>query len=90
MAKDIKLNSAQIMFTVMKARLAGAALDTALDTWTSLGESSVALEAYAQQFVELERAIGLFQDLVYQDMTDVSRANTQMFLSDLNLAQLWK
>jgi len=90
MAKDIKVNSLQIMNAAAQAKLAGFSLDTALDTWTSLGESSIALEAFAQQFVELERTIGLLQDMVYVDSTDVSKAAVEMFLSDMNLARLWK
>ena len=78
------------MHAATQAQVAGFSLDTALDTWTPQGESSIALDAFAQQFVELERAIGLLQDMVYKDSSDVAKAATKMFLSDMNLAQLWK
>lgn len=90
MAKDIKVDSLELMFAVAQMKLAGAALDTALDTWSSQGESSVALNAYAQQFLELERVMQLLQDLVDQDANDVSKASAAMFFSEMKLAQLWK
>lgn len=90
MAKDIKVDSLQIMHAAIQARVAGLSLDTALDTWTSQGESSIALEAFAQQFLELERTIGLLQDMVYKDAEDVSKAAVEMFLSDMNLARRWQ
>ena len=90
MAKNIKVDSLELMFAVAQMKLAGAALDTTLDTWTSQGENSVALEAYAQQYVELERTMKLLEDLVQQDANDVAKASAAMFLSEMNLAQLWK
>lgn len=90
MAKDIKVNSLQIMHAAAQVQVAGLSLDTALDTWTSQGENSIALEAFARQFLELERTIGLLQDMVYKDSADVTKAAGEMFLSDLNLARLWK
>jgi len=80
MAKDIKVDSMQIMFSAAQVQMAGVSLDTALDSWSSLGESSIALEAFAQQFVELERAIGLLQAMVFKDSADVTKAATQMYL----------
>lgn len=90
MAKDIEVNSLQIMHAAIQAQVAGFSLDTALDTWTSQGESSIALEAFAQQFLELERTIGLLQDMIYKDSADVSKAAVEMFLSDMNLARRWQ
>lgn len=89
MAKLIKSDTTQLIYTVARAQLAGESLDTKLDCWTSQGEQSVALEAYAEQFVALERAMKQLQDLIAKDAADVTKAAVEMMVADLNLAKLW-
>ena len=90
MAGLIQLDSVEYISATTLASVAADNLNVNLDTWSSLGESSIALEAFAQQYVEMEKTMKLFQTLLQQDVKSMADIGQELLLADLKLATLWK
>lgn len=90
MSDQIKLDPTTLLTTVADTQTAISGIDVNLDEWTSLGEKSSALEAFATQYVELESAMALFQQLLQKDMTSIAQIGDEFVREDYNLAKLWK
>ena len=90
MAKNILVNSIHISSTVSQAKIAAGLIDTNKELWSSQGESSVALTAFADQFAALQDVISLYQELLQRDLDAASKVCSELIASDLNLSAIWK
>lgn len=90
MAKNILLNSAELTGALLAANLASSAIDTKRDTWTPQEEESIALEAFAAQFVALEEVMALYQSLLNRDLEAARKVGMELITSDTVLSTLWK
>lgn len=90
MADNILINTAELTLKATVAENAANSLDTKIDTWVRQGERSIALDAFAQQFEALEQVMGLYQELLLQDLEATKTVAKEFLLSDLSLSKLWK
>lgn len=90
MADNILINTAELTLRASSAQHAANMLDTKLDTWAPQGERSIALDAFAQQFVALEQVMALYQELLLQDLEATKTVAREFLVSDSNLSKLWK
>lgn len=90
MAGEIRVNSAELVQAVTNSQTAIAGMNVSLEQWENQGEKSISLEAFAQQYVELEKTMQLYQKLLEQDIETIRKIGVEFFLSDYKLAQLWK
>ena len=90
MSKLIQMDSIEFISATYQARAAAYGIDGNLDTWTSQGEKSTALEAFAEQYVEMEKTMKLFKSLLQADLQTMNDIGEKFLLADLNLTALWK
>lgn len=90
MMKQISVNSLELMQATDYAQLAVNGINTALEEWSSQGEISESLEAFAEQFYELERTLNLYQKLLRQDLSTIKNIGMEFFLTDYKLTKLWR
>ena len=86
----IQVNATELLGSATQVQNVVDGIDVKLDTWTSQGEQSISLEAYAQQFYELEKAVQLFCTLLTKDMDSVNAIGREFFVTDNKLAKLWE
>lgn len=90
MADNISLNSMELLSAVAGANAAAEAINTTLDEWSSQGEKSAALEAFAEKFYELERTMAIYQKLLNKDIKSVQDIASEFFIADHKLAKMWR
>lgn len=89
MSKEISVDSLELVQATTNSQTAINNLNVSLDEWTNQGESSIALQAFSEQFVELEKAMQLYQKLLNQDVEAIKKIGIEFFLTDFKLAKLW-
>lgn len=89
MSNEISINSMDFITTVTKTNMTINNLNVKLEQWSNQGEKSESLQAFAEQFYELERTMELYKKLLVQDIDTIHKIGLEFFLSDFNLAKLW-
>jgi len=89
MSKEISVNSIELVQATTNFQTAINNINVNLDEWANQGESSIALQAFFEQFVELEKVMQLYQKLLNQDVDSIKKIGIEFFLSDFKLAKLW-
>lgn len=89
MNEQIQMNSVEYMAATGMVQTSADGISVDLETWSSQGESSSALEAFAQQYLELEKTMKLFQTLLHQDVKTMNSIGLKFLVTDLNIAKLW-
>lgn len=89
MSKEISVNSLELVQATTNSQTAINNINVNLDEWSNQGESSIALQAFSEQFVELEKVMQLYQKLLDQDVDSIKKIGIEFFLSDFKLAKLW-
>lgn len=89
MSKEISVNSFELVQATINSQTAINNINVNLDEWANQGENSIALQAFSEQFVELEKTMQLYQKLLTQDVDSIKKIGVEFFLSDFKLAKLW-
>ena len=89
MSDKISVDSVELIKATSDSQTAIGGLNVAIEEWTSQGEKSIALEAFSQQFVELEKAMELYQKLLNQDVESIRKLGLEMFMTDFKISRLW-
>lgn len=89
MSKEISVNSFELVSATTNSQSAINGINVNLDEWTNQGEESISLEAFSEQFVELEKTMQLYQKLLSQDVESIRKIGVEFLLSDLRLKMLW-
>ena len=89
MSKEISVNSMELVQATTDSQTAINNINVNLDQWANQGENSIALQAFSEQFVELEKVMQLYQKLLNQDVDSIKKIGVEFFLSDFKLAKLW-
>jgi hypothetical protein len=78
MAKEISVNSMELVQATTNSQTAINNINVNLDEWSNQGESSIALQAFSKQFVELEKVMQLYQKLLDQDVDSIKNRNRNL------------
>lgn len=89
MSNEISVDSTALVQAAINSQTAIDNLNVKIESWTNQGEGSVALEAFAEQFLELEKAMELYHKLLTQDMNSIKKIADEFLAADLNLASIW-
>ena len=79
MSKEISVDSLELVQATTNSQTAINNLNVSLDEWTNQGESSIALQTFSEQFVELEKAMQLYQKLLNQDVEAIKKIGIEFF-----------
>lgn len=90
MSLNILVSKMATTGAINQAKVANGLIDTGKEHWEKQGESSVALEAFSQQFDELQRIISEYKTLLDGDLNAASQAVNEMFMADLHAGSLWR
>lgn len=90
MTQNILLNRLSVVNAIAQAKIANSLIDTSKENWTKQGENSVALEAFSEQFDELQKIIETYQTLLDRDLNAASEAANEIIASDLIISSLWR
>lgn len=89
MDKPIQMDSVEYASATAMIQTSADGLSVDLESWSSQGEISSALEAFAQQYLELEKAMKLFQTLLNQDVNTLNAIGRKFLEVDMNVAKQW-
>lgn len=89
MSKEISINSMELVQAATDSQVAINNINVSLNEWINQGENSIALQAFSEQFVELEKVMQLYQKLLNQDIDSIKKIGMEFFISDFKLAKLW-
>ena len=90
MARDFIFDTFEVQGAITQGRLAAGMINTNKDTWFSQGEVSAALEAFAKEYIALQKVIADYQALLNKDLDAMSKVQQEVILTDLKLTRLWK
>lgn len=89
MSKEISVNPMELLQATSASQNAIGSLSVDVLEWSNQGEESIALQAFSEQFVELEKTMQLYQKLLSQDVESINKIGVEFFLSDFKLTKLW-
>lgn len=90
MARDFIFDTFEVQGAITQGRMAASMISTDKDTWTSQGEVSAALAAFAKEYSALQKVISDYQALLNKDLDAMSKVQQEVILTDLKLTSLWK
>lgn len=87
--KTIGMNHIVFASAVLQAGNAAASLDSAQDEWVSMGEKSIALEAFADEFLQLEGILKTYGELVQKNVNTIRDVGLEMTNMDQKIQGVW-
>lgn len=90
MKNEIRVNSLELIQAADQAQLIVDAMDVSIEKWENQGEVSISLQAFSEQFYQMEKTMQRYQMLLNQDMKAIKEIARELFLSDFKLVELWR
>lgn len=86
----VGLNDVIFASGVNTMTISASAINTKIEQWTSMGESSIAMQVYVDEFLKLQNIMSCYQQLIFKDVTAVNSIGISINDMDTKMVKLWE
>ena len=85
----VSMKQSVFVCAVVTARTAATRVDAALDTWSTMGEKSAVIDAYADEYLNLENILKNYREMTLDGVDSIGRIGMKIMEMDKRLSAIW-